>query len=701
MTSSMGCGIWGGNITNENIALKHYMNVTWVSRPIPEDRPSDEELFGEFYNSRDVLILPGTHAMASPTRTERSRDAGTARRPGIAAYLLVEYLERLGVDVIFGLCGHTIIALLDALRKSSIRFITTRHEQVAAHAADGYARASGKVGVLLTHLGPGLTNAVTGVANAALDSIPMVVIAGDVPSHYFGRHAHQEVQPPPGRRPVPDLPARSASASTVWTASADLPRVIERAFHLSQAGRPGPVLVDVPMDIFSADLPVDAFDKVPAEIAPPRDRRRNGGTHRAGARITPERPVLYAGGGVLSARAFDELAALAEALEVPVAHTLMGNGCIRSDHPLLLGMTGFWGTPIANETCRAADLIRGSRARASPRRIRARGTRDITFTIPPTRLMHIDIDLAEIGRNYQTELGVVADAKLALASLARTAAGRSHRDRGTLCRDILAARQAFEANWAGERASDQYPLRPERILADLRAAVPGDGFIVTDVGWNKNGVGQQFPFPVPGTFITPSGLATMGFGAAAVLGVKHAHPDRAVVALVGDGGFGAANPTVVATAMEAGPSGDLGHHGQRGVRHDRGPRAAALRHDVRLHLRARGPAVPRGLRGDGARVRRAGRHDRGGRCARAGAAGRARIRPADRHPGADGERADADAGSLEHPGHLPEGFLLARARLCPRNAGCGAGEVREDGCLLWSLVIRWPDFLGSAGGLDA
>ena len=486
--------------------------------------------------------------MASPTRTERSQAAGTAQTR-LAAHLLVEYLERLGVDVIFGLCGHTIIALLDALRTSSIRFITTRHEQVAAHAADGYARASGRVGVLLTHLGPGLTNAVTGVANAALDSVPMVVIAGDVPSHYFGRHAHQEVLL---HQDADQFRIYEPFCKRIYRVDrpADLPRAVERAFHLSRAGRPGPVLVDVPMDIFSADLPVDAFDKVPAQLCRPAI---DGETAEriVEALASAERPVLYVGGGVVAARAFDELASLAEALEVPIAHTLMGTGCIRSDHPLLLGMTGFWGTPIANETCRSADLIVAIGTRLAEANSSS-WYPDITFTIPPTRLMHVDIDLAEIGRNYQTELGVVADAKLALASLARTAAGRSRRDRGTLRRDILAARKAFESNWAGQRASDQYPLRPERILADLRAAVPEDGFIVTDVGWNKNGVGQQFPFPVPGTFITPSGLATMGFGAAAALGVKQAHPGRVVVALVGDGGFCAANPTVVATAMEAG-----------------------------------------------------------------------------------------------------------------------------------------------------
>src|SRR5499426_2635849 len=184
----------------------------------------------------------------------------------ISSYQLTDYLERIGVEVIFGLCGHTVIGFLDALEKSRIRFISTRHEQVAAHAADGYARASGKVGVLMTHLGPGLTNAATGVANAALDSIPMVVIAGDIPSHFYGRHPHQEVNL---HQDADQFQIYRPFCKRVYRVDRvqDLPRVIERAFHLAQAGRPGPVLVDVPMDLFSADLSSDAFGKTPPEIA--------------------------------------------------------------------------------------------------------------------------------------------------------------------------------------------------------------------------------------------------------------------------------------------------------------------------------------------------------------------------------------------------------------------------------------------------
>lgn len=479
-----------------------------------------------------------------PALDRAAAPAGTR----IASYLLTDYLERLGVEVIFGLCGHTIIGLLDALGKSRIRYVSTRHEQVAAHAADGYARASGKVGVVLTHLGPGLTNAATGVANAALDSVPMVVIAGDVPSYYYGRHPHQEVNL---HQDADQWQIFRPFCKRVYRVDRveDLPRIMERAFHLAQTGRPGPVLVDVPMDVFSADLAVGAFSQAPPEIA------RQGIDPGTAARIVDalaraEHPVLYAGGGVLSARATAELQALSEALEVPVAHTLMGKGCLPDSHPLLLGQSGFWGTPIANRKCRTANVIVAIGTRLAEANSSSWDPR-FTFAIPPTRLIHIDLDLAEIGRNYPTELGVVADAKLALTALVEAARGVRHAGRGGLREEIAAGRREFAQNWAGQWSSNQYPLRPERILSELRQAAPEDAFIVTDVGWNKNGVGQQFPITVPGTFITPSGLATMGFGPAAALGVKFAHPNRHAIALVGDGGF-SANPSVVATAMEAG-----------------------------------------------------------------------------------------------------------------------------------------------------
>src|SRR6188768_4411777 len=237
------------------------------------------------------------HRLGQPVEDRLGSPPGTR----IAAYQLTDYLERLGVEVVFGLTGHTVIALLDALGRSRIRFVSTRHEQVAAHAADGYARATGKPGVVMTHLGPGLTNAATGVANAALDSIPMVVIAGDVQSYFHGRHPHQEVNL---HQDASQAEIYRPFCKRVYRVdhARDLPRIIERAFHLSQAGRPGPVLVDVPMDVFSTSLPIDAFNKVPAEIARPSIDEATA-ERIVAALAAAERPVLYAGGGVLSARA--------------------------------------------------------------------------------------------------------------------------------------------------------------------------------------------------------------------------------------------------------------------------------------------------------------------------------------------------------------------------------------------------------------
>jgi acetolactate synthase-1/2/3 large subunit len=434
--------------------------------------------------------------------------ASSAQQTRIASYLLTEYLERLGVEVIFGLCGHTNIAFLEALGRSRIRFITTRHEQMAAHAADGYARASGKVGVCLTHLGPGLTNAVTGIANAALDSIPMVVIAGDVPSYYYGRHPHQEMNL---HQDADQYQVCRPFCKRVYRVDrvADLPRVFERAFHLAQSGRPGPVLVDVPMDLFSADLAVDAFDKAPPEIA------RIGIDPATAERIvealaTARRPVLYAGGGVISANATRELAALAEALARSSRPHADGQ---RVPAPTIIPCSS------TNRLLGHADLERHvPRGRSDPRRghapwprrIRARGIRRFTFEIPPTRLIHIDVDLAEIGRNYPTELGVVADARVALEGLAATRAGTN------VCRPWQPAR----AHRTRRRSSQRTGLRSERrhstrcapsgFSTSLRKAVPEDGYIVTDVGWNKNGVGQQFPITVPGTSSPRAGSRQWG-----------------------------------------------------------------------------------------------------------------------------------------------------------------------------------------------
>lgn len=465
---------------------------------------------------------------------------------------LVKYLEARGIEHVFGLCGHTNIAVLAALSKSKkIKFINVRHEQIAAHAADGYARAKKQTAVVLTHLGPGLTNAATGVANAALDSVPMVVIAGDIPSHYYGKHPHQEVNL---HADASQYEIYRPFVKRAWRVDQPhlFPEIIEKAFALAESGRPGPVLVDVPMDIFSKEIDVALFERLRLNTKKLRKPSLDDETATEIVKklVAAKKPVLYVGGGIMLADATAELHEFVDHLQIPVAHTLMGKGALSDDHPFVLGMTGFWGTKFINDQCLGADWILGLGTRFSEADCSS-WEPEYTFSFPPTKLIHIDIDPNEIGRNYPVEIGAVADLKQALAVLNRVAKKLVPKGikRPELASEIAAVRAAFVAGNRAHEESNAYPMRPERILADVRAVLPRDALITTDVGWNKNGVGQQFPILTPGTIFTPGGYATMGFGAPAALGAKIACPDRVVVALVGDGGFGQ-NPAMLATAFE-------------------------------------------------------------------------------------------------------------------------------------------------------
>jgi len=467
---------------------------------------------------------------------------------------LVKYLEARGVEHIFGLCGHTNIAVLAALSKSDkIKFVNTRHEQIAAHAADGYARATGKAAVLLSHLSPGLTNAATGVANASLDSIPMVVIAGDVPTHYYGKHPHQEVNL---HADASQCEIYRPFCKRVWRVDSPhlFPEILEKAFVLAESGRPGPVLIDVPMDIFSKEIDTALFDRV---MLNNRDLAKPSLDEITAEKIISQllaakTPLLYVGGGIMLAKCMTELRQLAEHLSLPVAHTLMGKGALADDHPLILGMTGFWGTTFINDKCKGADWILGLGTRFSEADCSS-WEEQYTFDFGPngTKLIHIDIDPNEIGRNYPVAIGAVADLKQALTALLRVAKRLCPQgiQRPELVAEMAANRKAFVASNQEWVQSNDFPMTPQRILADLRTALPRDSYICTDVGWNKNGLAQQYPVYEPGTIFTPGGFATMGFGSPAALGAKIALKDKVVVALTGDGGWGQ-NPAVLATARE-------------------------------------------------------------------------------------------------------------------------------------------------------
>ena len=444
--------------------------------------------------------------------------------------LMINYLERRGVTKLFGLCGHTVIGMLDALSRSEkIEYIGCRHEAIASTAADGYARVTNKASVVMCHLGPGITNVITGVANAQLDSIPMVVIAGDVPSFYFGRHAHQELQ----------LHEDGNQYEL-------LRPVVKRAWRIDDVEA-------LPM-MFSREMDEALWERTYKES---HVTEKGGISQSAAAKIAKrlveaKNPVIHAGGGILLAEASEELAALAEFLDVPVSRTLAGQGCLSDLHPLMIGQTGFWGLEFTHSLTKNADIILalGTRFGEADSSSWYQG---VTFDPDVTTFLQIDIDPAEIGRNYPVEIGACGDLKIALQQVLEEVKkicpeGKNDPE----LREKIAKAKADFKEWNKEISEDsRFPMTPQRILKDVKEVIPEDSQIFTDVGWNKNGVAQEFDITVPGSIHHSSGLATMGFGPAAVLGGKLGAPDKIAINLTGDGGFGI-NVAVLAAAVEHG-----------------------------------------------------------------------------------------------------------------------------------------------------
>ncbi len=465
---------------------------------------------------------------------------------------LVDYLEHRDVEYIFGLCGHTVIAFLDALSRScKIKYVSFRNEQLATMAADGYARIRKKAGVVLCHLGPGITNTVTGVANASFDSIPMVIIAGDVPRYYYGKHPHQEVNLHADASQYEILKPIVKRAWRIDDPEA-LPEILDKAFRLAESGRPGPVLISIPMDVFSEKIEEDLFIRtridsnktIKPALAP------TAATAIAKKLVGAKNPAIHAGGGILLADASKELQELVEFLDIPVSRTLMGQGCIADTHPLMLGQTGFWGLDFTHKFTSKADVLLGLGTRFAEADSSS-WYPGVTFDMNKTEFLQIDIDPAEIGRNYPVSIGAIADLKEALAQILEEAKKLCPEGikRPGLREKILKNREAFKDSNRAISEDNRFPMTPQRILKDVKEVIPDDTIIFTDVGWNKNGVAQQFDITIPGTIHHSSGLATMGFGASALIGGKLAAPEKVVITLVGDGGFGI-NPSTLATAVE-------------------------------------------------------------------------------------------------------------------------------------------------------
>ncbi|WP_029421028.1 acetolactate synthase large subunit [Alicyclobacillus macrosporangiidus] len=434
--------------------------------------------------------------------------------------MLVEALKREGVEVIFGYPGGAVLTIYDALYDGGIPHILARHEQGCIHAAEGYARVTGKPGVVIATSGPGATNLVTGIADAMLDSLPLVVFTGQVATQVIGSDAFQEASIIGITMPITKHNYQVRDVS-------ELPRIIREAFHIATTGRPGPVLVDIPKDVSNA---MGWFDdqaevRLPGyqpTVIPHRMQIRKVLDAIRAAR----KPVLLAGAGVLHARAQDLLREFAERAQLPVVNTLLGLGSFPASHPLFLGMGGMHGSYAANKALYEADLLINIGARFDDRL-----TGNLEHFAKSATVAHIDIDPAEIGKNVPTDIPVVGDAGEALKMLLEE--GPEPGDAAEWLAELGEAKRQ-RPFWYHD--SDQ-ELKPQRLIQMIHEITRGGAIVVTDVGQHQMWAAQYYPLEQPHRWVTSGGLGTMGFGLPAAIGAQLGRPDALVVAVLGDGGF--------------------------------------------------------------------------------------------------------------------------------------------------------------------
>jgi acetolactate synthase-1/2/3 large subunit len=466
-----------------------------------------------------------------------------------AAYI-ADFLVQQKVPYVFGLCGHGILGMLDGLydRQQEIKTISVHHEAIAAFMADGYFRIAQKPVATYTSCGPGSANLVPAIAAAFADSSALLAITGNVPTGQWNRGPFQES----GRYFQGDFISvlrPYVKRSFQPTRGDMLPLAMRQAFALMTNGRPGPVHLDVPLNIFVE--PVEETT-VAREDWPAVSWARPAGDPAAVAAaakllLEAERPVIVAGHGVELSNAEAALLALAEAMTIPVATTPFGKGTFDASHRLSLGPTGRNGSLMANGACRNADVILALGTRFDDRATSA-WLPGMTYSFPPTKLIHVDIDSNEIGRNFQTAIGIVGDARIVLEQLLAYKAEVAGRRAAWLSR-IEAWRKKWDAATKPPRNSDAVPIRPERVVAELRKVVPDNGIVLSDVGGHHNWLVAEWDARQTRTFLQTWGFASMGFGVAGGLGAKLAAPDRPVVSVCGDGGF-AMWPSAVLTAVE-------------------------------------------------------------------------------------------------------------------------------------------------------
>jgi acetolactate synthase-1/2/3 large subunit len=434
--------------------------------------------------------------------------------------ILLRCLIEEKVEFIFGYPGGAVLPIYDSLYYGSIKHILYRHEQGAIHAADGYARATGKPGVVIATSGPGATNLVTGIATAQMDSIPLVCITGNVPQNLIGTDAFQEAD-------ITGITMPITKHSYLVQDVRDLPRVVKEAFHIASTGRPGPVLIDIPKDVSNAKAPFSYPETVfirgyqPTTNPHPLQIEK---LHQAIAES--KRPLILAGGGVVTSGADQELIAFAERAKIPVTTTLMGIGGFPGTHPLWLGMPGMHGTVAANRALLECDLLIGIGARFDDRVTMGRIDKFATGA----KIVHIDIDPAEIGKNVDTYIPIVGDVKRVLeVALQDLPVSQSE----AWLQNLKDLKQQYPLTY---KQSDN-TLKPQWVIQHLYETTGGDAIVTTDVGQHQMWVAQYFRFSRPRSLISSGGLGTMGFGFPAAIGAQLAYPDRTVISVTGDGGF--------------------------------------------------------------------------------------------------------------------------------------------------------------------
>jgi acetolactate synthase-1/2/3 large subunit len=434
------------------------------------------------------------------------------------AKILVESLQREGVDILFGYPGGVVLPIYDELYNSTLKHLLMRHEQAAAHAADGFARASGKVGACLATSGPGACNLVTGIATAYMDSIPIVAITGQVPTSLLGNDAFQESD-------ITGITMPITKHNYLVKDARDVARVVKEAFFIAGTGRPGPVLIDIPKDVSTGIVEnVEYPETVNLRGYNPTYKGHKRQIEKAMELIaTAERPVIYAGGGVISSNASAELLKLATVLSLPVTTTLMGIGCIPGDHPLNLGMLGMHGTEYANFAITESDLLLAIGVRFDDR---VTGKAD-KFA-PNAKIIHIDIDPAEIGKNKRVDIPIVGDTKLVIQDMLASIKKNGVKD--AWLKRVKHWRQHHPLKYKKDGK-----LHPQFIIQQMSELLKGDAIIVSEVGQNQMWAAQWYNFKNPRTWITSGGLGTMGYGFPAAIGAHFARPDLPVFDVAGDG----------------------------------------------------------------------------------------------------------------------------------------------------------------------